>query len=423
MRGCNNETKITGCYIDKRENGTYRVRVHLVIDGEKIKTSTTYRPDLALTKAENRRAAEKLGELFAEEVIRKHEDKKKGKFITFGEYFETVFLVSSKKYYAEGTYQLNENTIKNNFLETFRDIPVCAITKEMLQKKIEELLQRQNKNINVDELEDPIFIKSQTVIRYVSTFRAVINMAIDDGIIDKDPFEGGMRYPKVYHTPVTCLDEEDYEKIIRDLNQKANNLTLGISDMIVAIGLHAGLRRGETVALRWRDIRGIEKGANNILRISVEHSAVKPKGKPQKIGNVKSDASVRQFTIPESLAKILRTWRTMKEKEGVSTGEDDFVIPGEINGMICLYSPTKIFKEYLEELELKDVKLHSLRHTFASILIGKIPNPAQVQYIMGHKDSKVTQIYIHAFGLMSDALMASMNAYNSEILNTTKEKK
>jgi site-specific recombinase XerD len=56
---------------------------------------------------------------------------------------------------------------------------------------------------------------------------------------------------------------------------------------------------------------------------------------------------------------------------------------------------------------LTDVRMHDLRHSFASLLINSGRTLYEVQHIFGHTQVKTTQRYAH---LSQDTLLATSNA-------------
>jgi len=56
---------------------------------------------------------------------------------------------------------------------------------------------------------------------------------------------------------------------------------------------------------------------------------------------------------------------------------------------------------------LSDVRIHDLRHSFASLLINQGRTLYEVQHLLGHTQVKTTQRYAH---LSQDTLLAAANA-------------
>ena len=65
------------------------------------------------------------------------------------------------------------------------------------------------------------------------------------------------------------------------------------------------------------------------------------------------------------------------------------------------------FKKYLREVGLNDkLNFHSLRHTFATLLIEQSASIYELQKLLGHYDIKTTQMYTH---LSASELHATVN--------------
>jgi integrase len=64
---------------------------------------------------------------------------------------------------------------------------------------------------------------------------------------------------------------------------------------------------------------------------------------------------------------------------------------------------------------LSDVRVHDLRHSFASLLINSGRTLYEVQHILGHTQVKTTQRYAH---LSQDTLLAAANAATRALQGT-----
>lgn len=408
-------------FLHERRNQSVRVRGDVRLDGQVFTKTRTYWPDPSLTREQNRRAAEKMGLLLQDELKAEYQAKKDqlqaeldGKEVTFAEYFENVYLKKAEIYFAPTTFEFYENAIRKLFLDDLGSMKIKDIDHNVLQGVVNSLARKVNENEDVD---DPIYIKPQTVKRYATACRSVINMAVADGVVESDPIVGSLRYPRFDPVNVDYLDDDDLRVIIKDLERKVAVYPpcVNRNDTMVSIGIFAGPRRGEMVALKWKDFVGLDDNATNSVQININRSAYKVTDVQQKIDTTKTYRSTRMFTVPKLLVEVLLAWREVLRRNHIPVGPNDFVIPNEYGGMVSVYSPTRWIKDYLEEHHLKDVKLHSLRHTFASLLLARGMDLCTVRDVMGHKDIETTELYLHSFKMRKKELMSGVNEYVKSI--------
>lgn len=134
-----------------------------------------------------------------------------------------------------------------------------------------------------------------------------------------------------------------------------------------------GLRKGECIALTWKDI-DLNKRMMNIHKTS----GAKERNKKIKYTTPKKKNSYRIITIPNSLIEILKEW---KEVESAFNGfsEDSFVFG---NGLpVPAETIRRKFDWYIKETNLKladlhehipRIRVHDLRHSHASYLINNM---------------------------------------------------
>ena len=141
----------------------------------------------------------------------------------------------------------------------------------------------------------------------------------------------------------------------------------------------AGLRRGECLALRWRDV----DFQNRTIR--VEQSITVDR-------QVKSTKSGKAWAVPmcDSLAGEL----DRLSRRGRFTGPDDLVFLGETGGPLDGSALRRRYMAAQKRAKLKPIRFHDLRHSFGSNAIN-VGNPREVQEWMGHADYRTTARYLH----------------------------
>jgi integrase len=147
-----------------------------------------------------------------------------------------------------------------------------------------------------------------------------------------------------------------------------------------------GLRRGELVALRWRDVDF--NGEAIRVRGSFSHGeVVTPKG-----GKVRTVPMVPD--VAQALAQLSSRDRF--------TTEHDLVFPNEAGEHIDGSAVRRRYVRALKHAGLRPLRFHDLRHSFGSLAINRA-SIVQVQAWMGHADVDTTMRYLHHKSRADDA--------------------
>ena len=188
------------------------------------------------------------------------------------------------------------------------------------------------------------------------------------------------------------------------------------------MAIHTTMRRGEMCALTWDDI-DFDKGI-----ISITKALAMTKADGQYIKDPKTKAGIRDIYIPASLITLLKQWKKEQIALCLKLGtawkghrntinkagkiEDTFeqntifIQDKEIGKPLHLSTPGHKFHEIIdmynstcekEEMKLPYIRLHDLRHTGATLLLGKNTDIETVSKRLGHSKASVTlDIYGHA---------------------------
>jgi integrase len=168
---------------------------------------------------------------------------------------------------------------------------------------------------------------------------------------------------------------------------------------IVVAALYTGMRRGEILALRWRNVD--LDGKAKVIRVRESLEQTKAGGLRFKVAKTK--AGRRDITLPDMVAETLKDHRRQQLEFRVALGlgkmpDDALVFPTLDGGP---RSPNAITKEWsvaAEGFGVPDVTLHGLRHTHASQLIDAGVDIVTISKRLGHASPNVTlQVYAHLF--------------------------
>ncbi|MGH2850675.1 MAG: tyrosine-type recombinase/integrase [Solirubrobacteraceae bacterium] len=149
-----------------------------------------------------------------------------------------------------------------------------------------------------------------------------------------------------------------------------------------------GLRRGELLALRWRDV----DFAGSVIRVRASFAA----------GALTTPKSGRVRSVPmaSGVARVL----AQLGQRGSLTENDDLVFVGELGGYVDGSALRRRYDATLTRAGLRRLRFHDLRHTFGTRMIAKA-DIRRVQEWMGHADVQTTMKYLHYTPRAEDAAL------------------
>jgi integrase len=143
-----------------------------------------------------------------------------------------------------------------------------------------------------------------------------------------------------------------------------------------------GIRIGEALALQWGDIDFAGRFAE-VKRNLVDGKLTTPKS-----------GKARRVDLSAQLTESLKALLVERKKETLRKGR------GEVPAWVFTNDagkPTdpdnfrkRVWPKILAKAELRTIRIHDLRHTYASLLIGQGESLAYVKEQMGHHSIRVT---------------------------------
>lgn len=196
------------------------------------------------------------------------------------------------------------------------------------------------------------------------------------------------RARKLYKLPRNPM--ADVEKPGQRVNSDIDVFTLeevmalvraATSEQDAAIYLTAaltGLRRGELVALRWRDV----DFTGHLIRVRASYTE----------GGLTTPKSGKVRSVP--MAPQVATTLAKLASRSPLESERDLVFPGTGGAYLDASALYRRYKRALSDAGLRSLRFHDLRHTFGTRTIGKA-SILQVKAWMGHADVATTMKYLH----------------------------
>jgi integrase len=161
----------------------------------------------------------------------------------------------------------------------------------------------------------------------------------------------------------------------------------------VALAATTGMRRSEILRLQWPDI-DLDAA---VLRVR----------------QGKTPRARRTITLPPSTVTTLRRHRAEQAERRLLCGpawqEGDFVVDRGDGGPVNPDSLSHAFAEMAESIGLGDVRLHDLRHAFATTAIAVGVNVKAVSEALGHASTAFTMdTYQAVLPSMGEAVAAAI---------------
>ena len=177
-----------------------------------------------------------------------------------------------------------------------------------------------------------------------------------------------------------CLIKTLFEEAIKDYFPRYYPFFL--------CALRTGLREGELIALKPGDV-DFNGGFIEVKRNCVRGIVSTPK-----------NGKTRRVDMSEQLAEVLKAHLTNRKKEALRKGwkrQPDWLFYNEDGGMIDISNLRKrVFYKCLEMAKLRRIRLHDLRHTYATLRIQADHNLADVSKQLGHHSIRITvDTYYH----------------------------
>jgi integrase len=227
---------------------------------------------------------------------------------------------------------------------------------------------------------------SGTTNRVVVLLCFVFNLARKWGIprLTENPTAGLKLLPDAQRE--RFLSDEEAQRLLAALDADENELAARAIKLL----LLTGARRNEITHAKWEYVDWTKR----TLLVPRSKS-----GKP------------RFITLNQAAIDLLRSVR--------ATDENVFIFPSAITGRPCtsLYFP---WRRIRKRANLDGVRLHDLRHSFASFLVNKGVSIYVVQKLLGHSQMRTTQRYAHlAQDTLADAVEVVAAAIESSAVSLT----
>jgi integrase len=226
----------------------------------------------------------------------------------------------------------------------------------------------------------------QTVQHVHRLLSQILSSAVKARKLRQSPMDAVQTTPKVRREEIQVLDDNELASLLRHLKGRAIY-------MPVLMAASTGMRRGEVLALRWKDI-DLDRASLQVAQVVEQTKA------GLSIKEPKTDRSRRTIALPARLIPELRRHRKeqaeLRLKLGLGKDERDLAFSTWDGQM---RSPRPFSKEFAREAAaagVAHVTFHGLRHTHITHLLRSGVPVHVVSARAGHANPSVTlNIYAH----------------------------
>ena len=315
---------------------------------------------------------------------------------TFEEYAADWMKQYAKVECKQNTWESYERNLRLYILPTFGTLRLPDITRTRVKEFLAERVAQERHSRN-------------TIRLMIAPLRAILNHAIEDDLIERNPALRIGRFYRVHFEArkPTALTPDESQRLLdaaRKLDPEYYPLLL--------CALRAGLRQGELLGLKWGDLQFGESDIDQNRYILVQRNLqagrlISTKGHKR-----------RRVDLSRELRKVLLEARDSKLSLGLQRGADlgsELIFHNEQGGPLDRDAVSRRFKATLAKAGLRAIRFHDLRHTFGSQLLQNGASLVYVRDQMGHSSIRVTaDTYGHLIPSGNISAIDSLDGKTSE---------
>lgn len=234
-------------------------------------------------------------------------------------------------------------------------------------------------------LKEEGILSASSIDHHLKLLRRMLNLAVDWAMLEKNPVSRIQLLNednKVEH----YLDDEELERLMGVLQSDENRPVCLIALLLIS----TGCRLNEVLSARWAQVDKV----NRVFRVDAINSKSK---------------RVRSIPLNDAALEVINQLDTEGQYEHLFINKQTEKPYTTI---------MKVWTRLRTKAGLPNLRIHDLRHQYASFLVNSGRTLYEVQQILGHSDSKVTERYAH---LSTKTLQAAANSASVIIKGSMKK--
>ena len=272
------------------------------------------------------------------------------KSLTWDTFFTDHYLPHAKQH--KRSWANDEEMHRLRLKDRFGDVQINKFTRRELQQWL-------------NELRDSGLAPS-TCDHHAKLIRQALNLAVQWELLDSNPV-AGIKLFGGDNKIENVMTNDQLQILMATLDKPSDRRKT--ASQVVKFLLFTGARVNEALSARWSDI----DRTNRTWTVQATNSKSKQR---------------RSIPLNDAAMAVLAKLKTKGKSEWL-------FISRQGDGTQRMTTISKVYQEIRKDAGLPWLRLHDLRHNYASMLVNSGRTLFEVQQILGHSDSKVTERYAH----------------------------
>ena len=300
---------------------------------------------------------------------------------TFREFADEWVNVILKPKIKPLSYQRKVSTLENQVYPHIGNIPISKLTHSKIQKMVNDL---NESGLSYSTIKKAYEAVSGCMRYYRIETSTSFNPCEDITLPEANRKED---------SDIEFFTKEERIKIVEEATRtyQDGKHVYRLGWMFVLM-LYSGMRVGEVCALTWDDI-DFSARTINVRKNAVEVRERDEDGKSHSVLITQNSTKTRSGT--RIIPMTEKAYLALSELQKI-TGDCEYIISSSKGKRIRPSRIDRSFHLILDAIGLERVGVHTLRHTFATMLFHNGCEVKVVSELLGHSNTKITEnIYIH----------------------------
>lgn len=345
--------------------------------------------------------------------------------VTFATWLDTWLNEYAKPQVRPTTFDSYEYLIRihikpglgGTYLKDLQPAQIQRFYNQKLQEP--KMDRRKEENRKKDPDREMPFLSPRTVRYMHIVIHESLEQALKEGKVTRNPAKA-TRPPKVEKKEASYMNMDDIARFLRDIAEDR-----WYPAFITVLG--SGLRLGEVAALKWAKT-DLQKGTIYVNEAASRVKNDAETGPKTKLifQNTKTQKGMRTIPLPADVVNELKRLKTRQAEEKMKLGkaylgdgpehklkqDQWFVFTWPDGRMVEPGYLSKHFLKLIRKSGIPNIHFHSLRHTYASMMLQADVHPKIVQEIIGHSTIGMTlDTYSHVMPGLKEAAAEKLNGF------------